>query len=242
MHCNDSRNAQETTSMYVKRIYDSCASKDYLENLRCFFTESNQIIVNQSTNVKIKDINVLTVNVDVENLQFKDGFFSVNQNFFFKVETEVISPSFSNFLDALCIYSRNTILFGSKSDVKTFFSNEQNLIYNDENLPTAVVQVSKPLLLSSSLNDAESEFEKLPNIPNEIVEYFGGKFADSNILKYLNISIGLFSITHIERNVQVVSLTHNSGNIRECNRGLNSRETFVNTQFPMSDFFPPYTF
>ena len=243
MHCNDDRNAQEITSAHLKRIYDSCASKDYLENLRCFFTEYNQSIVDQAINAKIKDINVLTVNVDVENLQFKNGFFSVNQTFFFKIEIEVISPSFSNFLNALCVYSKNTVLFGSKSDVRTFSSNEKNLIYDEEILPTAIVQVSKPLLLSSSLNDTryDSEFERLPNIPNEIIEHFGGKFSDSNILKYINLSIGLFSITHIERNVQMCVFTRNSGNIKKCNNGLNSRETFVNTQFPMSDFFPTCT-
>ena len=242
MHLNDDRNAQELTSVNVKRIYDSCASKDYLENLRCFFTESNKSIIDQSINIKVKDISVLTVNIDIESLQLRDGFFSVNQTFFFKVETEVISSNFSNFLNALCIYSKNTVLFGSKSDVKIFSSNEKKTDYDEENFPKVVVQVSKPLLLSSSLTEVRNlnELEKLPNIPYEIIEYFGGKFEDLNVLKYLSISIGLFSIAHIERNVQMMVLTNNSGNIKECNRGLNSKETFANTQFPMNNFFPPY--
>ena len=242
MHLNDDRNARELTSVNAKRIYDSCASKDYLENLRCFFTESNKSIVDQATNIKVKDISVLTVNIDIENLQLRDGFFSVNQTFFFKVETEVISSNFSNFLNALCIYSKNTVLFGSKSDVRIFSSNKEKTDYNKENFPTVVVQVSKPLLLSSSLNEVRNlnELKKISNIPNEIIEHFGGRFESLNVLKYLNISIGLFSIAHIERNVQMMVSTNSSGNIKECNRGLNSKETFANTQFPTNNFFPPY--
>ena len=236
-----SKNFQESMSVNSKKIYDSCASKDYIENLQCFFTEPNQSLVNQAVDAKIKDANVIFAKIDIENLKFKDGLFLINQTFFFKIEVEIISVGFSNFLNALCVFSKNMTLFGGKSDVKTFYSGENKINDEIETLPSVVVQVSKPLVLSSSLNDNESYgiIKKAPNIPANITEYFGGDFSFSNILKYVNLNLGLFSITHLERDMQMLMPICEIGKpTKKCNSGISAREAFEKTLFPVRDFFP----
>lgn len=238
----DERNAQrDLTSINAKKIYDSCASKDYLENLRCFFLESQQSIVDQATNVKVKNVNVISTEVDIESVQFREGLFSISQTFFFKVECEVISSDSSNFIDSLCIFSKTMNLFGGQSNVKTFYSGEFSINDSEETLPSVVVQVSKPIILSSSLNDVtySNEVEKIPNIPDVIKNYFGGNFSHTNVSKYLSLSLGLFSITHLERDIQLLIPICDLGNpTKMCNSGTNAREVFNQIRFPTNDFFP----
>ena len=173
-------------------------------------------------------------------MQFREGLFSISQTFFFKVESEVIYSETSTFLNSLCIFSKTINLFGGKSNVKTFYSGE--LIINDsddETLPLVVLQVSKPVILISSLEDSTDSNERAPNIPSKIEEYFGGNFAYLDISKYLSISLGLFSITHLERDMQILIPLCDLGNPRRvCNSGINAREAFNQIKFPTNDFFP----
>lgn len=230
-------------SINTKKIYDSCASKDYLENLRCYLTDPNQKILEKSSSVKIKDISILDVFVNLEPLQFRRGFFSIDEIFFFEVSLESLSLEKLELLNALCIFSKNIILFGSESDIKTFdsSSNGENKPH-PENLPKAIVQVSKPVILSSSLNNVEysNEIEKISTIPEKISKHFGGDLVYLNISKYLSVTFGLFTITHLERDVQLpVSSCEFVKPLKECNTGLNSEEAFKQMQFPMNNFFPP---
>lgn len=238
----DERNTnRDLTSVNARKIYDSCASKDYLENLRCFFLESQQSMVDQAENIKVKNVNVISAEVDIENVQFRDGLFSISQTFFFKVESEVISAENSTFLNSLCIFSKTINLFGGESNVKTFHSGELTINDSNETLPLVVLQVSKPVILASSLEDvtASMEVERAPNIPNRIREYFGGNFAYVDVSKYLSVSLGLFSITHLERDMQILMPLCDLGNPKKvCNSGISAREAFNQIRFPTNDFFP----
>lgn len=230
----------------TKRVYDSCATKDYLENLRCYFTESAQSIIEQSTSIKIRNASIINVDIDVEPILFRKGFFSIEQNFYFDIDIEASLVKSSNNLNSLCIFSKNMTMFGSDSNVKIYNSNKNSDNYNQNknksDMPTAVVQVSNPIVLNSSLNDVTyaEDLGKVPVIPDEIINYFGGSFMYLNVSKYVNITMGLFAITHIERDVQMLIPSYDFGRpAKECNNGINSREEFKNMNFPIDNFFPP---
>lgn len=234
--CEDFRNQIVINS---KRVYDSCASKDYFENLRCYFTDYGQSIVDQSSSVKTKHISIMQVNLKVEPISFRKGFFDINQNFFLNIEMELTLPQSSKILNSLCTFTKSMVLYGSDSDTK-IFSSDYSIDDSMQGLPTAVIQVSEPIIFNSSLENVmyADDLGKCPVIPDEILKKFGGTLTYLNASKIVNITLGLFSITHIERNVQITIPSNNFGNIKSgCNK-INSKEEFEKMNFPIDDFFP----
>lgn len=241
-NCGFYERFKDSIIINTKRVYDSCATKDYLENLRCYFTESAQSIIDQSVGVKVRTVSIINVDVNIEPISFRRGFFSIEQNFYFDIGIEALLVRSSNNLNALCIFSKNITMFGSDSDVKIYSSDEDFNVQNDGNIPSAVVQVSNPIVFGSSLNDVTfaEDLGKVPVVPERIINYFGGTPVYLNVSKYVNITMGLFAITHVERNVQMLIPSYDFGRPqKECNNGVNSREEFENIRFPTDNFFPP---
>lgn len=241
-NCGFYERFKESIVVNTKRVYDSCATKDYIENLRCYFTESAQSIIEQSASVKVRSASIIGAEVKIEPIPFRRGFFSIEQNFYFDVGIEALLVKASNNLNALCIFSKNMTMFGSDSSAKIYSSDRGLADQNQSDIPKAVVQVSNPIILSSSLNDVNyaEDLGKVPIIPDEIINYFGGNFVYLNVSKYVSVTMGLFAITHIEREVQMLIPSYDFGRpVKECNNGINSREEFDNMDFPLDNFFPP---
>lgn len=72
-----------------RRVYDSCSDKDCLEDLRVYFTERDQMIVDHAVSVRAKKAEVLTTYIDVEALPFNRGYYSCDLTFFFEIQVEV---------------------------------------------------------------------------------------------------------------------------------------------------------
>ena len=51
---------KEAVCIDAFRVYDSCADKDCLSNLRVNFTESGQHMIDQACSVRLKDVNIIT--------------------------------------------------------------------------------------------------------------------------------------------------------------------------------------
>lgn len=222
-----------------RRVYDSCATKDYLENLRCYFTESNQSIIEQSINIKPKSIEIINVNVDIDSAQFQNNLFLIKQNFYFDAKFEVEFLDSNKTINSLCLFSKKMTMYGSNINIKEFSSKKE---YNTVNkLPTAIVRVSEPIIFNSSLNDVvyADDLGKIPIIPHDISEYFIENLAYTNIKKYVNITLGLFTITHIERNVQMLIPCCDFGKPKkEYIDEIDTKEKFNKMEFPIDNFFP----
>ena len=87
---------KEAVCIDAYRVYDSCADKDCLQNLRVYFTESGQHVVDQACSARIDDVSVITVYVNLEPVPFNKGFYSVDMTFFFEVNLEVFLAPNSN--------------------------------------------------------------------------------------------------------------------------------------------------
>ena len=73
------------------RIYDSCSDKDCLEDLRVFFTEREQMVIDRAASVRPRNASVITTLIDIEPLPFNRGYFACDLTFFFNVEVEAIT-------------------------------------------------------------------------------------------------------------------------------------------------------
>jgi len=241
---------KESVCIDAYRVYDSCADRSCLENLKVHFTESGQNVIDQANSVRVKNVSVITTFIDMEPVAFKRGYYSVDMTYFFEVDVEAfIAPSVmpAN-VSGVAIVKKRAVLYGSEGGVK-IFSSELSLNENDfqnssfRNLPRAVVQVADPVALSAKLCSV-SECNVLPQIriPDMICRRFGGEFVratSSN--KALAVTLGIFTIVQIERNVQMVVPAYDfCVPNKKCSSSTDDPCTlFSRIEFPTEEFFPP---
>lgn len=244
---NSSSNCSQSVCIDALRVYDSCGDKDCLNDLKVYFTESDQAIVDTAVSVRIKEADVISVLTDMEPVPFHKGFYSVDMTFFFSVTLDVFTAPGTNPTQAegLSIFNKKVILFGSEGSVKVFSSRYtvddldiQNSM--NKNLPIASVQVAKPIALSAKLCDCVSLVNPPCRIPDKICQCFGGEFVTS-ASRCVFVSLGMFSIVQIERNVQMLIPSYDFCiPEKECtNSSDNPCEVFSRLDFPTNEFFPP---
>ena len=72
------RRINEAVCIDTKRIFDSCVSKDCLEDLRVTFFSKSQRLIDEAVTVKTRDCWIEEVSIDVEEVPFNRGFYSVD--------------------------------------------------------------------------------------------------------------------------------------------------------------------
>lgn len=241
---------KEAVCIDAYRIYDSCADKDCLENLRVYFTESGQHIIDQACNVRIKNVNVITVYVDLEPVPFNRGFYSVDMTFFFEVTLDVfLAPAACPVnVVGLSVHSKKVILYGSEGNVKIFSSDDScydesdSALSTTRNLPKAIVQVAPPIGLSAKICCSHEKCcDTNCRIPESVARHYGGDFVTQTNGNSVFITIGIFIIVQIERNVQMLIPAYDFCiPEKECVPNTdNPCELFNRLDFPTDEFFPP---
>lgn len=229
------------------RVYDSCGDKDCLSDLKVYFTDTDQAVIDTAVSVRIKEADVISVLTDLEPVPFHKGFYSVDMTFFFDVTLDVFTAPGTNpvQIDGLSIFSKKVILYGSEGSVKVFSSecsvddpDIQNSL--NKNMPKATVQVAKPIALSAKLCDCASLVNPPCRIPDKICRCFGGEMVTS-ASRCVYVSLGMFSIVQIERNVQMLVPSYAyCVPEKECRSSSdNPCEVFSRLDFPTDEFFPP---
>ena len=240
---------KEAVCIDAYRVYDSCADKDCLDNLRVYFTEAGQHVIDQACNVKMRNVNVVNVYLDLEPVPFQKGFYSVDMTFFFEVVLDVFTApaGMPVTVCGLSVFSKKVILYGSEGNVKIYssdFSRDEMDCQNmpSKNLPRATVQVAEPIGLSAELCEyRECCCEPVCRIPECICKRYGGEFVCKGMCKLVNVTIGLFTIVQIERNVQMLIPAYDfCVPEKECVTSTdNPCELFSRIEFPTHEFFPP---
>ena len=231
----------------VMRVYDSCSDKDCLTDLRVYFTDYNQELIDNAVNVRIKDVDIVTTYVDIEPVPFHRGFYSIDMTLFFTVCVDVfMNPGASpQTVKGLSVYSKKAILYGSEGSVRSF-SSELSCDEADtqqpstRNLPTATVQVARPIALSAKLKHNCSACPVPCKVPSCACSNIGGEPAVSGSNSVF-ATIGLFSIVQLKRNVQIVVPSYEySIPEKTCVASSdNPCEMFSRLDFPTNEFFPP---
>ncbi len=132
---------KEAVCIHTKRIYDSCRDKECIENLRVYPTRYSQEILDCATSVKSREAKLIWTNIDVREVAFNRGFYSVDIRFYYCISAEVCSCSGrTQKIKGLAVYDKTVILFGSEGDVKIFSSEDYPCGKNASNMPTAFVE------------------------------------------------------------------------------------------------------
>ncbi len=238
---------KEAVCINAMRVYDSCSSKEYLEDRRVYFTPDKHDLIEQAASVRIRNATVIKVFLHLEPVPFNQGFYSVDLNFFFDVCLDVFSPQSAcpTIVHGVCTANKRVILFGSEGNVKMFVSGRGEdpdvEISTGKVLPKATCQVSEPIGLSAKICDRPPQGCDICNrIPDSICSLYGTEF-DYGCTHSVYATIGLFTIVQLVRTVPILVPTYDfSVPEKECAPTSDSpREMFRRIDFPTNDFFPP---
>lgn len=240
----------EPVCIDARRVYDSCGDKDCLSDLPVYLSEASQALVDNAVNVRIRSADVLNVMLDIEPVPFNRGFYSIDITFFFAVTLDVFSsPNTSpQQVNGLCISDKKVILYGSEGNVRVFSSDMTVDSYDIQNmpvrsLPTANVQVAKPIALAVNVRDKQQcgcGCKLNHKIPNSVLSYIGGNISDRGERVVL-ATLGVFSIVQLLRNVQMLIPSYDFCiPEKRCESSTDSPcEMFSRLDFPTDEFFPP---
>ena len=137
-------NFKEAVCIDTNRVYDSVSDKNCLEDLQVTFPDDVQSIVNNCCSLKLKEVEVENVYMDVEPIPFNKGFYTVDITFFFQATFEAQMPGMSCVtITGVTTFTRKMILYGSEGNVKVFCS-DQNGTNQNGGMPKVCLQVSAP--------------------------------------------------------------------------------------------------
>lgn len=242
----NTENTNEDLCINAQRVYDSCSSKEYLEDLKVYFPMESHDLIEQAANVRIKDVSVLDSILSIEAVPFNQGFYAVDMNFFFDVCLDIFGSQSTcpTPTHGIAMANKRVILFGSEGNVKTFVSGDSAAPdvepFTGKVLPKAVCQISEPIGLSAKICRPAQGGDANGKIPDNICRRYGAEF-DYASSRCVYVTIGLFIITQLVRTVPVLISSYNfSVPEKEIQPTSDSpREMFRRLDFPANDFFPP---
>lgn len=244
---------KEAVCIHTRKIYDSCKDKDCLEDFRVFLTRRGQEIIDCAINIKPKNAEVLYVYVDVEEIPFNQGFYTVDAKFFYRVTLDAFTCiGKPTEVTGLVTFDKRVILFGSEGKAKIFGS-----VYaeNDldpqlgirSNLPKAVVECVDPIILDAKIIEVCHCGDKYNNcdiceVPTFIAGAFDDELVVSGDTKRVFVSLGQFSVFRLERDAQILIPAYDSTlPEKECTGipGEGACDLFRRISFPVNEFCPP---
>ena len=238
------QNAEQSFCIDAERVYDSCGDKDCLSDMRVFFTEADQAVIDSAVSVRIREANIINTVVNVEPVTYHCGFYSVDMTFYFEIVLDVYSSggTVPETVSGLSVFAKRVILYGGNGSVAVFTSEETSscLDPEDANLPIAKVQVAQPMALTASLTESCSPCIPSAAIPDCVIEYFGGAIVPSQARSVL-ATIGVFTIVQLKRTVQILIPAFDfCVPDKECVTSTdNPCDMFSKVDFPVEQFFPP---
>lgn len=248
--CAPVENIKEAVCINAPRIYDSCSDKDCLEDLPVLFTEETQTIIDNAATVRLNGVDVSSVSIGLQSVPFHKGFYAVDMTFYFDVNLDVYTApnAVPNPVKGLAVFSKRAVLFGSDGSVK-IFSSDTNPEMSDTvtptvNSPKAVVQVAEPIPLSARLVDGSTTVQTAAyHIPESIIKRYGNSLSVRQGEKQVLVSVGIFTIVQLERNVQMLIPAYDFCiPQKECvSSSEDPCELFSSIDFPTSEFFPTKT-
>jgi hypothetical protein len=233
-----------------------------------------QKLIDKAINVKCRRSEVIDVYMDVEPVPFKRGFYSVDVKFFIKVTLDFFVPKKRCGVkiipvNGVVVFDKKVLLFGSEGNVKIFKSHfvEHGIdtpiksSLQQDNLPVSKVEVAEPICLGAKIQDLMDKcFEDtccIDQFPRGVVESLEADIIEEDDIfdaqegdrgfptRRVVVTIGLFSIIKLIRNVQLLIPAFNfCVPKKECVAATeeNPCDLFETIEFPVDEFFPPQKF
>ncbi len=235
----------EAVCVHTRKIFDSCRDKDCIEDLRCYPTACSQPYIDNAFSVRPRSAELLYVNVNVEEITFNKGYYTVDVTYFYRIVCETFPGE--HIVKALAIFDKRVMLFGSEGSVKVFSSNpcDGTGITCGEGMPIGVVESVDPIALHAKIVDANcctvTDAEQRC-IPSLISDAFGEPLVLTDTARRLYVTLGQFSIIRLERDTQLLIPAYDYClPDKEC-EGASQDDPctlFSKIRFPVEEFFPP---
>ncbi|MBR5389772.1 MAG: hypothetical protein IK141_00515 [Clostridia bacterium] len=241
---------REAVCIHTRKIYDSCRDKECLQDLRVYLTASSQAVLESAINVKAQSAELLWTYIDVEPIVYNQGFYTVDARYFYRVTCDAFTGvGRPTKLEGLASFNKRTVLFGSEGSARIFSSNyipgEQDPQGAERtNLPIAEVEVVDPVCLACHMADPCCDTDAMIaaiDIPSNICNCFEDDLVVSSDVRQLYVTLGQFSITRLERDVQLLMPAYDfCMPQKECAGDPDDPcSLFQNFRFPVDAFFPP---
>ncbi|MGN0579943.1 MAG: hypothetical protein ACI4JE_03650 [Ruminococcus sp.] len=218
----------------VNRVFDSCSDKDCFSNLQVNLN-GGELPQNVKI-VKSRCVTVRDVCLNVEPVPFNRGFFSVDITFTFDIEMLAYEKACSTpyILEGTAFVTKNCILFGSESAVRTFFSDgspstgsADSCCCTSVSLPTASVSVVEPIVLETRIEKSCKSYEAE---------------GETQCCRQRNVyvTLGLFSVVELTRPVTVMvpTLDYTVPKRECCSDNDSPCDLFERLKFPTEEFSP----
>ena len=241
----------ETMSIHTRKITDSCRDKDCIEDLRVYLTTGSQSLLDSAASARVRSAELLYTYIDVEPVAFDRNHYCVDVTFYYRVLADtVVGSGRPATLYGLAVFSKRAVLCGEESRAHIYRSDTRlgeldGVTRNFANLPTAVVEVLDPMVLSSMVKEVcDCPCQEAVHIPNGISRLFDEELVLSGDRRRLFVTLGQFSIIRLERDAQlVVPVVDYSIPTKECceNPGCCAEdpcEMFSRIPFPETQFTP----
>lgn len=242
---------KEAVCIHTNKIYDSCRDKDCIEELRLYPTKASQCYIENAVSVRARSAKLLYAAVDVEEVAFNRGYYTVDVRYFYKITGDAFSlTSPPAVIEGLAIFDKRVILFGSEGRAKVFTSGTPIKTLDGKsvrrsNMPKAIVEAVDPIILNMKVVDvcdcSHSEC-CCSDVPCFISESFSGDISLDAQGKRVYITLGQFSIIRLERDSQlVIPVFDYCMPEKECT-GCGDDDPctlFSRISFPVDEFFPP---
>ena len=234
------RQVNNAISADVRRVYDSCADRDCLENLEVVFSAEDAPLIETACSVKATDCEILTCYVDVDEVSYNRNCYSVECNYYFSCSFELYQPDSNtpDLIKGVCAFTKRSMLYGASGDVYTFTSAEDTPLPISVAEPVAKVQAMEPMVLGSDIvNNLTPACVQIPEAVNTAL---GGDLAQNTGDRKIVITLGLFSIVQLGRDVQVTLPSYEFAiPEKECNiDNASPCDIFRSFDFPLDQFFP----
>lgn len=249
----------KSTCIDVNKIYDSAKDKECIEDLRVYLGPDAQEIIDNASNLRSKCAEVLWASINVSDVAFNKGYYSVSIRYYFRLCFEACVMGRAREFCGIAVYDKQSIMFGGDGNVSVFTSDDINndicaslpadaFTNNPANTPKVQLEVASPIVLSVKLADRNWHCGHcccpIEQIPENLCQCCGCTPSPADMgAKCLYVTIGLFSLIKIER---PVSLLINSAEY--CIPNRESRvlsdntsdpcELFKSMAFPTCDFYP----
>ena len=247
----DPGDLRQAMSIHTRKITDSCRDKDCIEDLRVYLTTSSQALLDSCANARVRSAELLYTGIDVEPVAFDRNHYCIDITFYYKIIADaVVGTGRPACLYGLALFSKRAVLCGEDSRAHiyrsgTVLGGPDSPPRLSANLPTAVVEVLDPMVLSSRVKEVCDCAcgETLCQIPTAIRGLFDEELVLSGDRRRLFVTLGQFSIVRLERDAQlVVPVLDYSIPEKECcdNPGGTEDpcEMFSRIPFPTAQFNP----
>ena len=247
----DAGDIRRCMSIHTRKTTDSCRDKDCIEDLRVYLTTGSQAMLDNAANARVRCAELITCYIDVEQVAFDRNHYCIDLTFYYRILADaVVNGSRPAALQGLAVFTKRAVLCGEDSRAHIYRSSTRLGRFDGPstlfaNLPTAIVEVLDPMVLSSKVKETDPCSCEAVNvqIPDCIRELFEDPLVLSGGQRQLLVTLGQFSIIRLERDAQlVVPVLDYAIPCKECcdNPGGSEDpcEMFSRIPFPAQEFSP----